>query len=113
MPEHVCENGFAEGSVVKWAARCRCGFEGDPGSYDDAVHAYEQHVREHLGDAAHYEAPVVCVNCAYRGPARIPVGMDVWRASCPMCATTQRLRPEGLYDEQQARRENPTPRWPL
>lgn len=99
VPAHTYFQGtkrLDDGSVESWAA-CHCGWESEHSThytYDLHQIAYRDHIVEALGEMAYYEAPVVCLNCSYRGDAKVIVGKDVWSAICPMCGASGRLRPD-------------------
>lgn len=99
-----CEmNGCSrEGGEMAWTAHCICGWDGEPrfGSSDAGMahRDFRVHVIAELGHAAFYEAPVICVNCTYCGPASLLVGTDVWSGICPMCGCSGRLRPRDLHE---------------
>lgn len=86
-------------------AVCDCGWEGPwHPIHDHRSHRrdFRAHIFAELGEEmAYYEAPVVCVNCEYRGPAKLLVGTDVWAGTCPTCMASGRLRPEDLHDTRQ------------
>lgn len=93
--EYECEKRD-DGKVYGWA-ECDCGWKGTEraGSTSQKHRRdYIAHVEAELGEMAYYEAPVVCLNCAFQGSAQIPVGFDVWGGICPMCSCSGRLRPD-------------------
>jgi len=100
---HTYEYEVQSGATANRAS-CACGWSGPWHPITDArAHRvdYREHVFTEVGEElAYYDAPVVCVNCEYRGPARLLIGTDVWAGACPRCMASGRLRPEALYDSE-------------
>lgn len=100
--EYDCEK--QDDGRVAGRATCECGWDGpwQHGTGRRHLRDYRAHIFAELGEElAYYEAPVICVNCEYRGPAKMLVGTDVWAGTCPGCGCNGRLRPEELHETRQ------------